>query len=125
MSETYVFETGFDFSSWAMQFDQFHDWVIVNVRVFADADFQTLAQQYSAELVIADPYERFDIKKIFIGFENVETASFQGLSSLGSELAGLVFKKVPVGVRLSSTSENHLRIDAEKMSVSSVSKALS
>ena len=117
MAEVYDFETDFNFTSWAMQFDQFHDWVMLEIRVFADEGFQLTAQQYRAELVLVDPYERFDIKTIYFGFENVEISSFKGLSSLSSELSGLVFERTPTGVRLASPSGNYLRIDAEKMAV--------
>lgn len=124
MAEGYDSETDFDFTSWAMQFDQFHDWVVLEIKVFADEDFQLTAQQYRADLVLVDPYERFDIKTIYVGFENVETSSFQGLSSLSSELSGLVFERTSMGVHLASLSGNHLRIDAEKMAVSLVGRAL-
>lgn len=63
MSEVYDFSTGFNFSSWAKQFDEFHDWVVLELRIFIDDDSELTAQQYRAELVLVDPYERFDIKK--------------------------------------------------------------
>ncbi len=117
MSEIYDFSTGFNFSSWAKQFDEFHDWVVLELRVFIDSDPELTEQQYRAELVLVDPYERFDIKKIYVRFENVEVSSLQGLSSLSNELSGLVFVKTALGVRLTSSSDNHLRIDAEKLTI--------
>ncbi|MEP4194317.1 MAG: hypothetical protein ABJL99_01635 [Aliishimia sp.] len=118
MSETYDFSTGFNFTSWAKQFDGFHDWVILELRIFITDDRELAVQQYyRAELVVIDPYERFDINKIHFRFENVEASSLQGLSSLSSELSGLVVEKTSMSVRLASNSDNHLRVDAENLTI--------
>lgn len=118
MTEIYDFASGLNFTSWSKQFDQFHDWVMQEIRVIADDDSGSTQQHYSAKLVLADPYRRFDIAKVCIGFEDVETLSFNGLSSLNSELSGLLFERTQKGVRLASSSENQLLIEARRLTVS-------
>lgn len=118
MTEIYDFASGLNFTSWSKQFDQFHDWVMQEIRVIADDDSGSTQQHYSAKLVLADPYRRFDIAKVCIGFEDVETLSFHGLSSLNSELSGLLFERTQKGVRLASSSENQLLIEARRLTVS-------
>ena len=94
---------------------------MLEIRVFVIDEVELKQQdtepQCNAELVLTDPYRRFDVKKVQFHFENVETASLDGLTTLCSELSGLVLERIPRGVRLASDDNNQLRIDAEKMTM--------
>jgi hypothetical protein len=122
MSEIYDFQTGLSFTTWAEKFDHFHDWVMLEIRVFVldgvGVNQPDTEPQYNAELVLIDPYKRFKAKQVHLNFENIETTSIDGLTTRCSELSGLVLERTPRGVRLTSGDNSHLLVDAEKMTMS-------
>lgn len=121
MSKIYDFSTGLNFESLSTRFDDFHDWVIQEFRVFASGEDMTNTEEtdvhYDAEVVLRDPYKRFDTTRVILHFENVNATSSRGLSELGSELSGIAFERTPTGVNLTSSDGEFLRVEAEKLTL--------
>jgi len=86
------------------KYDDFHDWVIEELKIFGAEEGATDAVQitYNAELKLRDPYHRFPKNCICLYLEAVEDISFEGLSSLQSELAGLKFERATNQIRIST-----------------------
>jgi hypothetical protein len=119
MNKIYDFSTGLSFEALSESFDCFHDWVIQEFKVFSIEDGENASieteHQYDAEVILNDPYKRFEKTRVLLRFENVNSASVQGLSLLGSELDGISYERTPTGVMLTSTDGDFLRMEAEKL----------
>lgn len=122
MSKIYEFRSGLSFDSLSERFDGFHDWVIQEFKVFASGEDMANTDEteihYDAEIILRDPYQRFENTRVSLQFENVHSTSVRGLSELGSELSGLVFEHTPTGINLASSDGEYLKVEAEKFSLS-------
>jgi len=120
MRKVYDFNTDQSFGALLEKFDRFHDWIIQEIRVFPSEmeslDTEETEFLFDSEIVFRDPYRRFDKTLVSLKFENVNSISAHGLSVLGTEIDGLVFKRTTTGVKLSSLDSAYLRVEAEKLS---------
>lgn len=73
------------------RFDHFHDWVVREVRVFSNDGKDSVQPSYHAQLVLYDPYQRLLEDLVELHFEDVETASFEGMTTLQAEISDLKF----------------------------------
>lgn len=122
MVELYDFQTGLRVDAQIKKFDHFHDWVIWEVRLIPSSDEMVSEEdtqlQYDAEVVLHDPYKRFEKSKALLRFSNVNALSVRGLSVLGSELQGISVVKTPTGVKAMTDDEDFFYVEADNLKLS-------
>ncbi|WP_170565668.1 hypothetical protein [Ruegeria atlantica] len=121
MAKIYDFDTKIAIETLTSRFEDFHDWIIFEFRVFIPdveiSEYEQVHVLYNAELVLKDPYGRFDVKRVKFCFSNIDMVSLEGLFELGSELAGLVVERTSAGIKLFTPDNHHLRISAATLTL--------
>lgn len=121
MASIYDFNTGMSFDALSKGLDDFHDWVMEELKVFASKEqiqgVDEIDFQYDAELILCDPYQRFSTTKILFCFEDVNLTYAQGLSELRNELLGIELVQNGNRVCLRSSDGEGLRLEANSMSI--------
>jgi hypothetical protein len=109
------------FRELATKCDQFHDWVIWSVTVkpdMSEPDTETATQlNYNAEVVLNDPYRRYDITRVTLEFLNLEIVKIPHLKTTMSELTALEIHEIQYGVRVTCDYPDSFEIEASELNI--------
>lgn len=109
------------FRELAAKCDQFHDWVIWSVTVKPDAsepDTETASQlRYNAEVVLNDPFRRYDITRVTLEFLSLETVKLPQLMTTMSDLTALEIHETKFDIRLTCDYPDSFEIEASELNI--------
>lgn len=111
------------FRELAAKCDQFHDWVIWSVTVKPDMsdpdiDTETASQlNYNAEVVLNDPFRRYDITRVVLEFLILETVKLPQLWTTMSELTALEIHEIQHGIRVTCDYPDSFEIEALELNI--------
>lgn len=120
MSKTFDYSGGLGIESLIEKFEHFHDWTIIEVRIFpdvdelSDGDFMNIC--YDAEVVFKDPYNRFETNVVSMVFKNFDSVSAKDWSRVCSQTQEVSVTRTPTSVRLVSDGE-HFSIEARSVQI--------
>lgn len=103
--------------------DQFHDWVIWSVTVkpdVSDPDFGTETASllhHNAEVVLNDPYRRYDITRVTLDFLGIEFVKLPDLTNSMGRLTALEVHEVQYGIRVTCDYPDSFDIEARELNI--------